>query len=152
MCIAIKSETDTWTLILDGCRFQVRYGQHWAPVHPDEPVSGILTEILLTSGEEFIHLNARAVAVIGLMEFITNLQSYTIEGVSGDDYNKFVPLNGLLYFSGAAGNYEGIRVSRLVAHRATCESTTPWISFQITAGVKYRSHLPVSLPYIKQKH
>ena len=41
-------------------RFQVRYGQHWAPVHPDEPAEGTLTEILLTPGEVFTNLNVRS--------------------------------------------------------------------------------------------
>ena len=100
-------------------RIQVRYGQHWAPVHPYEPVTGSLTEILLTSDEVFIQLKARSSAVIDFIQFASNLKSYLPLGTFDSNANV-LPLDGLLYFSGAAGNYGGVRVTNLVAHRGTC--------------------------------
>ena len=101
-------------------RFQARYGQHWAPVHPDEPTEAILTEILLTQGEVFTHLNTRAGFVIATLGFISNLQTHPASGQTDKEYKDSVPLNGLLYFSGAVKDLYGIRVSQLAVHRETC--------------------------------
>ena len=105
-------------------RFQVRYGQHWAPVHPDEPLEGVFSEILLNQGETFIHLNGRAGWIIDCLEFISNRRTYPVAGVPDVTYTKYVPLNGLLYFSGTAGEHMGIRVTSLTAHRNTCETAS----------------------------
>ena len=109
------------TLFLCGFRFQARYDQHWAPVHPDEPTEGILTEIMLNPGEYFIQLNALSGWVIDALQFISNLQNHPAAGKTDVEFTKSVPLHGLLYFSGAAKDYGGIRVSKLEVHRETCD-------------------------------
>ena len=110
------------SLVSYGFRFQARYGQHWAPVHPGGPTEGILTEILLTPGEFFIQLNARDGWVIDALQFISNLQNHPAVGEINVDYETYVALYRLLYFSGAVINLGGIaRVSQLEAHRETCD-------------------------------
>ena len=104
------------------CRFQVRYGQHWAPRHPDEPTQGTLTEILLAPAERFTRLNARTSIIIDAIVFSSNIQTFDTAGSTGDTSQVSVNLNGLLYFTGALKNVNGIRVSKLAAHRGTCES------------------------------
>ena len=102
-------------------RFQVRYGQRWAPIHPDKPVEGDLTEILLGPGEVLTQLKANSGDIIIAMQFTSNLKTYPMAGVSNNLGNS-VPLNGLLYFSGASKVHGGVRVSQLTAHRGTCKS------------------------------
>ena len=102
-------------------RFQARYGQHWAPIHPDEPVEGVLTEIRLGPDEVLTHLDAYAGTIIDAMQFTSNLKTHSMGGVT-DSFTMSVPLNGLLYFSGASKDHGGVRVSQLVAHRDTCET------------------------------
>ena len=103
-------------------RFQVRYGQHWAPMHPNEPVEGVLmTEILLGPEEVLTHLNAYDGDIIVAMQFTSNLKTYPKAG-NAHKLSDSVPLNGLLYFSGASKDHQGVRVSKLVAHRGTCET------------------------------
>ena len=104
------------------CRFQVRYGQHWAPRHPDEPTQGTLTEILLAPGERFTRLNARTSIIIDAIVFTSNIQTYHTAASIVDTLQVSVNLNGLLYFTGASKTVNGIRVSKLAAHRGTCES------------------------------
>ena len=131
--------TNVWRWRISNFRIQVRYGQHWAPIHPGGLVGESMTEILLTPGEVFVNLRARTGVVIGFVEFTSIFRSYPPVGVSAY-YNKFVPLNGLLYFSGAAGDYMGIRVTQLVAHRDTCQSDTSWTSWSNINAVA--QHLP----------
>ena len=107
-------------LFLCTIRFQVRYGQHWAPMHPNEPVEGVLmTENLLGPEEILTHLDARSGDIIGAMQFTSNLKTYPMGGKAGSFTNS-VPLNGLLYFSGASKDHGGVRVSQIVAHRGSC--------------------------------
>ena len=104
-------------------RFQVRYGQHWAPIHPNEPVEGVLTEILLGPGEVFTQLSADdGGVIISAMQFTSNLKIFPRAGVATVELAISVPLDGLLYFSGAAKKHGGVRVSRLAAHRETCDT------------------------------
>ena len=102
-------------------RFQVRYGHHWAPVHPEKPIPGILTEIILAPGEVLTHLNAATGWIIDAMAFTSNLHTFQTAGKQHRSLTKSVPLKGLLYFSGALEYYTGLRVSRLVAHLEMCE-------------------------------
>ena len=104
-------------------RIQVRYGNHWAPVHPDKPIQGILTEMLLASGEYLTHLRADTGDIIDVVQFTSNLQTFPEVGLSGRNLNVYVPLKGLLYFSGGTKQYVGERVSGLMAHRDTCENS-----------------------------
>ena len=104
-------------------RFQVRYGQHWAPAHPSKTIQGNLTEILLAPGEIFTHLNAASGGVIDAMEFKSNLHTFPRAGNETRLLGISMPLNGLLYFSGALANYhDRHRVSGLVVHQETCET------------------------------
>ena len=89
-------------------------------MHPDEPVVGVLTEILLDPDEVLTNVRAASGDIIDAMRFSSNLKTYPMAGVYGISLPKSVPLNGLLYFSGASKDHGGIRVSRLVAHRETC--------------------------------
>ena len=102
-------------------RIQIRYGQHWAPVHPDEPIQGVLTEMLLAPGEYFTGINARSYKIIDAAELTSNIHTFPRAG-SNNPLERQVPLKGLLYFTGASFNYQGIRTSQLVAHRDTCEA------------------------------
>ena len=101
-------------------RFQVRYGQHWAPVHPTTATEGVLTEILLGPGEVFYQLKAASDWIVDAMQFTSNFKTFP---KAGNDiaFTKTVPLHGLLYFSGACKSNTGLRVSMLTAHRDTCE-------------------------------
>ena len=110
----------------EGCfcviRFQVRYGQRWAPVHPDEPIEGVLTEILLAPGEYFTHMNVTFGLIVDAIQFTTNLHTYPRIGAAADaQFVTTVPLNGLLYFSGASKDYVGVRVSNIAVHKDICE-------------------------------
>ena len=97
----------------------MRYGEHWAPRHPDEPIQGVLTEILLAPGEYLIQMDGKDGWIIDAIVFTSNLQTYPRVGESGELYAS-VPLDGLLYFSGASKTYIGARPSKLAAHRALC--------------------------------
>ena len=87
---------------------------------------GRLTEILLKPGEVFTHLNASAGWVISKLVFISDLQTYPAAGQNVTEYTDSVPLNGLLYFSGAAKDHYGVRVSQLAAHRERCGEVIYW--------------------------
>ena len=102
-------------------RIQFRYGAHWAPTHTDEQGHYVFSEILLAPGEHLIQMDARTGWIIDAIVFTSNLHTYTGTGTSGDLYVS-VPLNGLLYFSGASKDYYGVRPSKLAAHRAMCEA------------------------------
>ena len=102
-------------------RFQVRYGHHWAPVHPENTIPGILTEMILVPEEVLTHLNAATGLVIDAMAFTSNLHTFPTAGRRNRSLTKSVPLEGLSYFSGALKHYHGLRVSRLVAHLEKCE-------------------------------
>ena len=91
-------------------------------MHPDQPVVGVLTEILLDPNEVLTHLRAASGDIIETMEFTSNLKTHPRAGVAGISLPKYVALNGLLYFSGASKDHGGVRVSKLVAHRETCET------------------------------
>ena len=80
-----------------------------------------MTEILLGVEEVLTHLNANSGDIIVAMQFTSNLKTYSMAGVA-HNLAKSVPLNGLLYFSGALKDHGGVRVSQLVAHRRTCET------------------------------
>ena len=89
-------------------------------MHPNEPVEGVLmTEILLGPEEVLTRLNAKYGDIIRAMQFTSNLKTYPMAGVA-DSFPHSVPLNGLLYFSGASKEQEGVRVSKLAAHREIC--------------------------------
>ena len=110
-------------------RIQFRYGQHWAPVHPDIPIEGVMTEMLLDPGEVLTKLNASSYGITDSIDFTSNLRLHPRIGRhDANVYNRFVPLDDLLYFSGSAGLWRGIRVTQIAAHRATCGTATPWIS------------------------
>ena len=101
---------------------QVRYGQLWAPKQPDDPAEGVMTEILLAPGEYFTHMDGYLGIVIDAIQFTSNLQTYTKIGGAGGVLTS-VPLNRLLYFSGAAGDWSGARlISQLAAHTEKCEA------------------------------
>ena len=68
------------------------------------------------------HLHARSGDIIDAMQFTSNLKTYPRVGGAGVDLPQAVPLNGLLYFSGASRKHGGVRVSQIVAHRGTCET------------------------------
>ena len=103
-------------------RFQICYGQHWAPKHPGEPTQGVLTEILLGPDDVFINLTADAVLSLNAMQFTTSIKTYPWARVPGASRIS-VPLNGILYFSGVLHlNHMGVRVSQLAAHRETCHN------------------------------
>ena len=101
-------------------RFQVRYGEHWAAMHPDEPVGGVMTEILLGPEETLIELQAAVGDIIDAMQFTSNVRTYPRAGEADPPLTTSVPLNGLLYFSGASRSHGGVRVSQIVAQRKTC--------------------------------
>ena len=111
-------------LILLFCviRLQVRYRQNWAPVHPKRPISGILTEMLLTPGEVFAHFKTYSGGVIDAMEFASNLRNFTRAGTHAGELTTFVPLNELLYFSGNGRSFFGGVVTRIMPHRKTCNA------------------------------
>ena len=89
-------------------------------MHPNEPVVGVLmTEILLGPEEVLTRLHANYGDIIDTMQFTSNLKTYPMAGVA-DSFSHSVPLNGLLYFSGASKDHGGVRVSKLAAHRETC--------------------------------
>ena len=105
---------------MNAVRFQVRYGQHWAPVHPTTATEGVLTEILLAPGEALNQLKAASGWVVDAIQFTSNFETFP---KAGDDiaFTKTVPLHGLLYFGGAGRSNNGVRISMLTAHRDTCE-------------------------------
>ena len=103
-------------------RIQVRYGNHWAPVHPDKSIQGILTEMLLAPGEYLTHLQAYTGHIIDVVQFTSNLQTFPEAGLPGRNFNVNVPLKGLLYFSGGTKEKNGKRISGLMAHRDTCDN------------------------------
>ena len=78
-----------------------------------------MTEILLGQEEILTQLRANYGDIIDALQFTSNLKTYPVAGVAGT-LNNYVPLNGLLYFSGASKDHGGVRVSQLVAHRGTC--------------------------------
>ena len=100
-------------------RFQVRYGQHRAPVHPTTATECVLTEILLVSGEVFNQMKAASAWIIDGMHFTSNLNTFPKAGAD-KSFTKIVPLHGLLYFSGASLSFSGVRESKLTAHKETC--------------------------------
>ena len=101
---------------------QVRYGQHWAPVHPAVPIEGVMTEIILAAGEVFTEVTADSYRIIDALQFTSNLQTYPVVGIGSAPLAKTVALDGLLYFSGNAGTWSGTRVTQITAHRETCEA------------------------------
>ena len=103
-------------------RFQVRYGEHWAPAHLATGRADILVEMLLAPGEVFTHFKTYTSGYIEAMEFASNLRNFTRSGSWTGNLPTVVPLNGLLYFSGAGRPIFGGSVTRIMPHRDTCEA------------------------------
>ena len=93
-------------------------------MHPDEQVvQDVLTEILLGPEEFLTHLIADTGTLINAIQFTSNLRSYPTVGLPRYHMpTKFVPLDGLLYFSGASKKHGRARVSQLAAKKGTCET------------------------------
>ena len=118
--ITVTTKSMSQRLFLCTIRFQVRCRKPSAPMHPNEPIEGVLmTEILLDPEEVLTHLNANSGDIIVAMQFTRNIKTYPMAGIASVFTNS-VPLNELLYFSGASKDHGGVRVSQLVAHRGTC--------------------------------
>ena len=79
-----------------------------------------MTEILLAPGEIFTEIGYAAYTIIDALQFISNLQTYPVMGIGTAPLPKTLSLDGLLYFSGAAGVWQGTKVTRITAHRDTC--------------------------------
>ena len=80
-------------------------------MHPNGPLEGVLmTEILLGVEEVLTHFNANYGDIIDAMQFTSNLKTYSMAGVA-DHLAKSVPLNGLLYFSGALKDHGGVTIN-----------------------------------------
>ena len=79
-----------------------------------------MTEILLVTGEVLTEVGYAAYGIIDALQFISNLQTYAVMGIGTAPLPKTLSLDGLLYFSGAAGAWQGTKVTRLTAHRDTC--------------------------------
>ena len=103
-------------------RFQVRYGEHWAPAHLLTGPAEILVEIILAPGEVFTHVKVYTTGYIEAMEFSSNLRNFTRSGAWVGDLPTVVPLDGLLYFSGAGRAHFGGTVTRIMPHRDTCDT------------------------------
>ena len=83
-----------------------------------------MIEVLLSPGEVLTQLNASSSRMPATIQFTSNLRLHPRIGKRGTDYNTFVPLNGLLYFTGSAGVFMGKRFSQIAAHRDTCDIWT----------------------------
>ena len=103
-------------------RFQVRYGEHWAPAHLATGQTDTLVEIILAPGEVFTHFKVYTTRAIEAMEFSSNLRNFTRSGAWVGNLPTVVPLNGLLYFSGAGRAFFGGSVTRIMPHRDTCDT------------------------------
>ena len=101
----------------------MRYGDRWAPVHPEGILPDQLTaEYLLEDGETFTRISAFSGFSIGSLAFETNERAFPAVGdTGGPSFNEHLSLKDTLYFSGKAF-YDGgrLRVTQLLAHRTTC--------------------------------
>ena len=103
-------------------RLQVRYGDHWAAVHPHGITPETLAaEILLEKGETLAQAAVYSGWTIGQMELRTNIHTFPAFGdLQGPDINTHISLKDTLYFSGSGYQYRGLRVTQLLAHRTIC--------------------------------
>ena len=100
----------------------MRYGTRWAPVHPEGITPDQLTaEYFLEDGETFTRVSSYSGHNIGALTFESNVRTFPAFGDTAGPVNEHISLQDALYFSGK-GFYDGgrLRVTQLLAHRATC--------------------------------
>ena len=136
------------------CRLQVRYGDHWGPIHPSGMPSGTLTEICLEDGESFTHVDVMDGWVIDILHFHSNLRAHDAVGYNpSQSTTRTVPLKDVIYFSGAAYLHDELRVTKFLPHREDCDS---WAIHSIItmrhADIIKWKYFPCYWPFVRGIH
>ena len=105
------------------CRLQVRYGRHWAAIHPEGTIPGNLTEILLEDGETLTSVAVKHAWLIDVMAFESNMRMHAAIGVSPvvTSYTCISLENTLFYSGSAIIISDQLWVTRLVVHSLNCK-------------------------------
>ena len=107
---------------------QFRYGSFWADQHPSS-TSGTLHTFAFDEAEHLEMLEYSIGYMVHLLRFTTNKRSSDPFGVPTIPPG-FMPLNDVVYFSGAEAEYCGVQmVTNLVPRMTICNPSPAWEDF-----------------------